>query len=169
MPKSAHALPTPTGAPGGPTENPALTALRDSYAQVARDLIRPLVELFAIARSVCGGDGECSEILLLIALRTVEHPAFGKLTYEEIVSGRADAYQSLITNMRSISDSTGIARETVRRKVRRLVALGWVGREDNGVFLNPAASPALTPLREALLRLAAQNHDLVRSLLDRRA
>lgn len=150
-------------------ESPAMAALRAAYPQVVRDLLRPLVELFAIARSICAGDGEAAEILLLIALRTVEHPGFSKLTYEEIVAGRADAYQSLTTNMRSIADSTGIPRETVRRKVGWLVDLGWVGREDNAVFLTPSASPALTPLREAVLRLAEQNFDLVRGLLERRA
>lgn len=150
-------------------EDRTLATLRVRYPQIVRDMLRPLMELFAIARSVCAGDGESSEILLLIALRTVEHPAFAKLTYEEIVSGRAVAYQSLTTNMRSIAESTGIPRETVRRKVGHLVALGWVGREGNCVYLNPSASPALTPLREAILRLAAQNYELVRSVLEREA
>jgi hypothetical protein len=169
MPNAFLASPKPPCATRETAENRTLAALRGRYPQVVRDMLRPLTALLAIARSVCAGDGESAEILLLIALRTVEHPAFATLTYEEVVSGGAVAYQSLTTNMRSIADSTGIPRETVRRKVGHLVALGWVGREGNSVFLDPSASPALTPLREAILRLAAQNYELVRAVLEREA
>ncbi|MEE4315808.1 MAG: hypothetical protein V2I74_02385, partial [Erythrobacter sp.] len=37
-----------------------------------------------------------------------------------------------ITNVQSITDSTGIPRESVRRKVNELIAAGWVERLEDG-------------------------------------
>lgn len=43
-------------------------------------------------------------------------------------------------NAYSIAAATGLPRETVRRKIVRLVALGWISREDNGhLYLTPRA------------------------------
>ncbi|NLF54959.1 MAG: hypothetical protein GX576_11305 [Thauera phenolivorans] len=43
-------------------------------------------------------------------------------------------------NTFSIASAAGLPRETVRRKVSRLVELGWVGREENGhLFVSQAA------------------------------
>lgn len=49
-------------------------------------------------------------------------------------------YESLHTNARSISDSTGIPRETVRRKVHALIAAGWVIRGDDNLAVTPAVT-----------------------------
>lgn len=43
-------------------------------------------------------------------------------------------------NTYSIAAATSLPRETVRRKVARLIAEGWIDREDNGhLFVTPAA------------------------------
>lgn len=146
-------------------ESPLLALLRQHYPARARDMFRSLLELLAATRELCAGDAERSEILLVIALRTVEHPDFSKLTYEQIASGRACSYSSLSTNVRSIADSTGIPRETVRRKVAELVAAEWVDRHGNRLSLSPRVSPAITPLREALLRLVTSNYELLNGLI----
>jgi DNA-binding transcriptional MocR family regulator len=139
--------------------------LRQAYPRLARDLLRPVLAVMASARGICGGDAQKAEILLLIAMRSVEHPEFARLTYEEIASGAAPAYGSLSTNIRSIADSAGMPRETVRRKVAELTAAGLVSRQGNALSLAPAASVVIGPLRETLLRLAVQNHELVSGLV----
>jgi hypothetical protein len=158
--------PVQTGAdPGRSSEEPILPLLREAYPQIAKDILRPLVDIFAVTRSMCEGDTQKSEILLLIALRTAMHPDFARLTYDEIASGACDRYESLSTNVRSIADSSAMPRESVRRKVAELVAGGLVERRGNMLSLSPMASRPLTPLRDSALRLVAGNYRLVRSLL----
>lgn len=138
-----------------------LALVRQAYPRVAKDLLRPLLAVLASARGICRGDTLKSEILMLIAMRSVEHPDFAKLSYETIVSGTAASYGSLGTNIRSIADSSGIPRETVRRKVAELTAAGLIERKGNSLSLSPTASPVMEPLREAVLRLAVTNFELV--------
>jgi len=163
-----------TGAdPGGqahdlrepPSGGALLALLRQAYPRLAKDLMRPLLAVFADARSMCGGDSQKSEILMLIAMRSVEHPDFTKLSYETIAAGEASAYRSLGTNIRSIADSAGIPRETVRRKVAELTAAGLVVRNGNALSLAPRASRLMGPLRDSMLRLAAANFELVSALV----
>jgi DNA-binding transcriptional ArsR family regulator len=152
-------------APAPPTSGLILQLLREAYPRLAKDLLRPLLAIMATARSICGGDAQKSEILMLIAMRSVEHPEFGKLSYDEVATGTAPAYRSLSTNIRSIADSAGMPRETVRRKVAELTAAGLVTRKGNALSLNPAASVVIGPLREALLRHAVHNYELIASLM----
>jgi hypothetical protein len=148
-----------------PPSGPALLALlRQAYPRLAKELMRPLLAVLATTRSICGGDSQKSEILLLIAMRSIEHPDFMKLSYETIAAGEAAVYRSLGTNIRSIADSAGIPRETVRRKVAELTASGLVVRDGNALSLAPSASRVIGPLRESVLRLAATNFELVSAL-----
>ena len=149
----------------GPAEDPLLVFLRQRYPLLAKDILRHLVDLCAVTRSICAGDAQKSEILLLIALRTAAHPDFATLSYEEIAGGEAASYGSLSTNVRSIADSSGIPRETVRRKVAELVAEGLVERQGNKLLLRPSASKVIGPVREAALRLVAANYQLVSAAL----
>lgn len=146
------------------TGGAALPLVRKAYPRLAKDLLRPLLAVLASARGVCAGDAQKSEILMLIAMRSVEHPDFLKLSYETIVSGAAASYGSLGTNIRSIADSSGIPRETVRRKVSELTAAGLVERNGNSLSLSPKASRVIGPLREAVLRLAVANFELIAGL-----
>jgi DNA-binding MarR family transcriptional regulator len=145
-----------------------LPRLRAAYPRLAGDLLRPILDVLSKARQICGGDLEMSEILLVIAVRTVEHPAFARLSYEEIEAGAAPRYPSLTTNCRSIAASTGIPRETVRRKVASLIEAGLVERERRRLAVRVTASATIAPLREALLRCAVIHHAAVHSALEDR-
>jgi DNA-binding transcriptional ArsR family regulator len=152
-------------APAPPTTGLILQLLRQAYPRLAKELLRPLLAILGSAREICGGDPQKSEILMLVAMRSVEHPDFAKLSYDEIVSGTAPSYRSLSTNIRSIADSAGMPRETVRRKVAELTAAGLITRKGNALSLHPAASTVIGPLREALLRVAVHNYELVSAVL----
>ena len=144
---------------------PAL--LRGNYASVAKDLIAPLVDLLAVARPVFGGDLDKLLIVLVVALRTAEDPKIAEVRLEDVLSGRLPAYPSLRTNVRSIAESTGVPRETVRRKMADLVAAGWVARDGDDLSYTPEGSRGLTPVREAMLDLAARMHAAVAALDER--
>src|SRR3546814_626584 len=128
---------------------PASNLLSRNYGHVGKDILTPVLELFAAARTAFDGDVERAVVLLEVALRTLQDPRLADVDLETLLSGSLGPYYpSLSTNMRSIADSSGIPKETVRRKVAALVADGLVLREGNALSLSPAASPVLTPIRE---------------------
>jgi hypothetical protein len=55
-----------------------------------------------------------------------------QLTYNALLNGSRPPVEPEALNTQSISDFSGIPRETVRRKVNDLVARGWVERGENG-------------------------------------
>ena len=137
--------------------------LRENYATVAKDLVGPLVDLLVIARPAFGGDLDKLLILLVVALRTAEDPKLD-VRVDDVMSGRVQAFPSLRTNVRSIADSTGVPRETVRRKMADLIAAGWIRRDGDSLSYTPEAFRALLPVREAIIEAAARMHTTVRSV-----
>ena len=60
-------------------------------------------------------------------------------------------------NLQSIADFSGIPRETVRRKLQDLMALGWVERDERGNFaVTPKAAADLAPLTEIAIKYLAR-------------
>lgn len=70
-------------------------------------------------------------------------------------------------NAYSIAAATGLPRETVRRKVARLIELGWIRREDNGhLFVTDDALERFgAVLRSRALAELLETADHVRRLL----
>jgi hypothetical protein len=135
--------------------------LRDQYHLVAKDIVGPLVDVLTTARAVFAGDLDKCLILLVIALRTTQAGPIRDIRLEEVLRGEVAEYPSLYTNVRSVADSTGVPRETVRRKVAALVEAGWVTRKGDDLALTPLASQHLTPMREALFDQAIRLHALI--------
>jgi hypothetical protein len=138
--------------------------LDENYGLVAKDLYTPLLDVLSVARCAGQGDLERAIILLEVAVRTVGDPRFSS---QEVP--RAEQYAPRSTNMRSIAESSGIPKETVRRKIAALVAEGLVLRRGNRLSLTPGAAPVLIPLRAAILKLAARNYETVSGLHERNA
>lgn len=135
--------------------------LRRRYPQLAKEFLAPLVELLGEGRTASGGDLDKLLIVLVVGLRTAEHRGSVDIDFEQVLRGEVDVYPSLSTNVRSIADSTGIPKESVRRKVAALVEAGLIRREDNSLSLAPHASRVLTAWREKLFDLAIRYHQLL--------
>jgi hypothetical protein len=144
-----------------------LRLVTDNYPAIARDLLRPLLEICSLSREMCGGDIDKFLILLAVGVRTTEHPDFRRLTQEELLSGAIPILPGLATNVRSLSDSLQIPRETVRRKVADLVEVGWLARQGNDLFFTARAYREMVPVREAVARQAVLNHQTVEVLARR--
>jgi hypothetical protein len=140
--------------------------LRRHYTLIAKDVLAPFVEVLAAGRGACGGDLDKLLIIMVVALRTAEHREIIDVEFEDVLSGAVERYPSLSTNVRSIADSTGIPKETVRRKVADLVEAGWIHRDGNRLALTPLASQMLTDVREPLLEMAVRNSETVRWALE---
>ncbi|MDB5446110.1 MAG: hypothetical protein JWQ97_1427 [Phenylobacterium sp.] len=141
-----------------------LPLLRRRYPQIAKDLLAPLLDVLSIGRATCDGDLDKLLIVLVVGMRTVEHKDVETMDLEDVLSGAVETMPSLSTNVRSIADSTGIPKESVRRKVAALVAEGWIRRDANSLSLAPHAARMLTGLREQTLLLALRNHQVILSL-----
>lgn len=143
-----------------------LPLLRRRYPQLAKDLVAPLLDALSVGRATCDGDLDKLLILLVVAMRTAEDRRWADVDFDEALSGAVASYPSLTTNVRSIADSTGIPKETVRRKVAQLVASGWIHRAGNQLSLAPTASRMLTGFREQLLQLALRHHQAVCAVIE---
>jgi len=108
-----------------------------------------------------GGDLDLFLVLAVIGDRSFSAArAPEQLTYEALIDGSRQPVEPEALNTQSISDFSGIPRETVRRKVNELVDRGWVERGENG-YLRATRKAALDlhPLTEVsftyLSRMAA--------------
>lgn len=141
-----------------------LPLLRRQYPYLAKDLIAPFLEVLNVGRAACDGDLDKLFIVLVVAMRTAVDKRVLDLNLEDVLSGAVDVYPSLSTNVRSIANSTGIPKESVRRKVAALVEAGWIHRDDNSLSLAPQASRLLTDFREQIFQQAIRNHQTILSV-----
>jgi hypothetical protein len=138
-----------------------LDELRLQNPQFETALMKPILSYLLTARNATGGDLERNIILLVIGIRAVEHPEFRML----MDAGRRDdlsVFPSLGTNTSSISESTGIPHETVRRKVADLVRSGWIARVGRRLHFTLKAWEDLAAIREAREQLGVQCYEIVR-------
>lgn len=133
----------------------------DHFPQVAADILQPLAQLLQQARALCGGDIDKFVILMLIALRMAQHREFRTATPEKIGRGELAILPSLGINVRSIAESLGVPKETVRRKVNEMVAEGWVVRVERRLYVTARAYHDLAPMRGDLETLMVRYHEIV--------
>ncbi len=136
----------------------------DNYPAIARVLLRPLLHLLSISREACGGDVDKFLIMLVIAIRTTEHPSFATYSPALLLSGELPVFPTLGTNVRSVAESIGAPRETVRRKVGELIESGWVSRKSNELRFTAIAYQQLAGVRVAIEDLAVSNFEVVADL-----
>jgi hypothetical protein len=137
--------------------NQLLDALKRQNPQLPDLLLEPLFSYLLSAREA--GDLDLNIILLVIAIRTVEHPESARMSVQE--RGDVPVFPSLGVNINSIAESSGIPRETVRRKVDSLVRIGWVARQGSTLHCTSKCFRETTFLREAFERLAVENFQII--------
>ena len=142
-----------------------LDRVAENYPVIAHDLLRPLLDLFSTARMLCGGDVDKFLIMLVVANRTTEHKLFASYSQQQLLSGEVPIFPGLGTNIRSIADSIGAPRETVRRKVGELIETGWIVRQGTDLYFTAIAYQQLANARVAIEHLAVRNFEVVAALL----
>ena len=124
------------------------TWLRERFGRIYPGHVSGFARLLTTLRRHFDGDLDMMLVLTVIGERryALRQPPEA-LRYEE--AGRAPLHDpgATVINIQSVSDYTGIPRETVRRKVAALIARGWVSRDENG-DLTPTTQAA-TDLRAA--------------------
>jgi len=127
--------------------------VRDKFGVIWPVHVEALTRFLIECRRHFGGDLDRLLILCVIGERTLSRgrtPA--GMTYEDFNDQNRRPIEPESLNTRSIADFSGIARETVRRKVQDLIDLGWVERADDGSLrATEKARVELMPLTESSL------------------
>ena len=124
---------------------PTRDLLAANFDEIAPALVSQLVSVLSQGRQAFG-DLDRVLILMLICERSKRR---GGASW---------------TNIRSIAESTGLPRETVRRKVAQLAEAGLISREGHRLKLLPAADVAARATRAAIVEMAASNAELAERL-----
>jgi hypothetical protein len=121
-----------------------------SFGDVWPVHVRALNEFLIACRQHFGGDLDRLLILSVIGDRTLTAERAKGIPYSAFLEGQRGPGAPKPINTQSIADSTGIPRETVRRKVSELIERGWVCRRDDGTLhATDKAATDLAPLTEA--------------------
>ena len=139
--------------------------IRENYSRLAPALLSALTDYLIVSRRQAN-DLDRQLVLLIIMLRSAMARGFADLPSEQVLSGELESLPTLWTNIRSIADSTGIPRETVRRKVNDLIKDGLVKRSGQLLTATPRAFPDSRFVIDKFLRLAAVSHSAVEKLIE---
>jgi hypothetical protein len=123
--------------------------LRENFGAVWRVHTRGFTRLLIECRKHFDGDLDQVLILSSIGERAFTMARAHGLTYDQFQKGQRKAGEPGRINTQSIADSTGIPRETVRRKIALLCEKGWVERTvDRSFVVTEKAVAVLAPVRE---------------------
>ncbi len=112
-----------------------------------------LCELLIVLRQQFFGDLDLMLILAIIASRALPARQTSNMTYAEFISDNTKDRADQPINIQSIAECSGIARETVRRKVHKLEDLGFIARDPSGMLtVTDKAINQLAPATEASLQ-----------------
>lgn len=102
--------------------------------------------LLTILRSILGNDLDKVIILAVIGQRLLDGAAQAARSGDEIDREAVVFDAARLINIESVATSTGVPRESVRRKVNELVHAGWIQRlDDGGLTILPKAVDQLLP------------------------
>lgn len=107
----------------------------DNYGAVHPNILRHLIAWVLLMRESFDGDLDMMVVLAVIGDRALKDVSVRNWSYRDMIDRPQVEPTIPLTNRKSIADSTGIPRETVRRKVATLVARGWVIEQPDGSLL----------------------------------
>jgi len=133
---------------------------------LAFEISEPIARFLRDARALCGGDLDKALIMVEIILRANQHPQFRRLNAAELNSSAPPEIPSLGINVRSLADSTGIPRESVRRKVSELLEIGWIVRQGHRLHFSHEGYLAASRTRQELHRMYVRAYQVVSALIE---
>lgn len=128
--------------------------------------VSSLTQFLIDCRKTFDGDLDLFLVLCIIGDRTfsAQH-APSDMDFDAWTEASSSAVPSIEINAQSLSDYSGIPRETVRRKLNILVEKGWVERDERGfITATSRAKEDLAPLtKSSLLYLSRMKSVLANS------
>jgi hypothetical protein len=122
--------------------------LTQGFGRIWPQHVAALTQFLIDCRRHFDGDIDLFLALCIIGDRTFSaRHAPPDMTFETWNASKVEDVQSEEINVQSISDFSGIPRETVRRKLNILVEKGWVSRDERGfITATEKAKHDLAPL-----------------------
>ncbi|SDZ45030.1 hypothetical protein SAMN05444004_1155 [Jannaschia faecimaris] len=119
--------------------------IRANFQSIWPTHLAGFTRLLVKLRDRFDGDLDLLLVLAVIGDRTrPENWTPELLTYRQMTQGGSDEHRQYPINIQSVSEYSGIPRETVRRKVSVLQTKGWVTRDADGrLAVSPAAAEEL--------------------------
>lgn len=115
--------------------------------------VEALCELLIVLRQQFSGDLDLMLILAIISSRALPTRQSSNMTYSQFIRDDSKKRADQPINIQSVAECSGIARETVRRKVHQLKDLGFIERDANGMLkITSKAMSKLAPATEASLQ-----------------
>ena len=115
--------------------------------------VEELCELLIVLRKQFFGDLDLMLILAIIGSRTLPARQSTAMSYTEFMDPDKEVVQRQPINIQSVAECSGIARETVRRKILKLESLGLVLRDESGMLsVTAKAATNLSASTEASLQ-----------------
>lgn len=132
--------------------------LRDNFGRVHARHVSALTRHLIACREAFGGDLDLFLVLTIIGERcfTPQNAPEG-MSHADFLERSVSTVQPVAINVQSISDFSGIPRETVRRKIEALITKGWIERDDRKfITVTDAAKEQLSGLTESALRYLSE-------------
>ena len=139
--------------------------LYENYGRVGAPILTPMLDWLLAVRAHFHDDLEQFLIFIAIGLRTFADPRSADIDFPAVDRGEVASHPSLLTNVRSIAASTGLPYETTRRKVDKLLALGWIERRERGLAITTKASMEFAEMRRRMLAMVASHYAVTAKLL----
>lgn len=146
----------------------ALRVVQERFSHVHPVWVERHLALLVALRSRFGADLDKAIILGLIGQRMMRVTPAPSVDYDAVLAGDVQCLRGRFTNIESIAASSGIPRETVRRKVGELEAIGWIRRGARGeIELTDLPAQSLDDTTRIAMDLLASvfeviNHELHR-------
>lgn len=138
----------------GSTRGRVDTLLREKFSAFQPLWVEQHLRLLCSLRQTFGNDLDKPIILGVIGQRMLQIGLASPIDYDQARTGDYDMDQSKLTNVESISEATGIPRESVRRKVSELLEIGWVERGSKGrLSVTPQATSSLDEATHIIIQI----------------
>jgi acylphosphatase len=107
-------------------------AIKSNYSKLNLIWTEGLIESLTNLRTAFGNDMDKIVVLAVIGQSAQRLTPIGNTFEDSLKPSDIELPRAAVTNVQSITDSTGIPRESVRRKVNELVESGWVEKLEDG-------------------------------------
>jgi len=134
------------------------TMVESRFGQIWPVHVEGFTRLLILLRHQFDGDLDMLLVMAVIGEATLpKHSLPSDFNYGELLRGKGQQVNKQDINTQSIAAFSGIPRETVRRKLERLAAKGWIRRNESGGWsATRVASQELQPATEATLEYLAK-------------
>lgn len=153
---------------GGPirTDGMVVEAMKAGFSTLQPVWVEGHLAHLCELRRLVGGDLDKPIILAVIGQRAFATATGAPFSYSAALRGEGGAGRSRLTNIESISQATGIPRESVRRKVNEMAAEGWLVKGAGGfLMVTPQAVQSLAPVTEAAYQMLENVFEAVANAL----